>query len=869
MADTSDFPRPSAHGGDAYRGDITEHRLAKAVRDAWHSDSPDRRTALAGSPPPGAIALRCRYRHVADSVRTGAVLAPVALESWNRSLIAETEIDNAVHTGDFARAARMCEDLARQCDDEVTLVNALIGSGDVLRALGRAEEATGRYESALRHSGSCLYRFGRLRALVGMGHLALAHHSAVRATELFEEALGLAEQLEDPLYAANAVSGLGESAERGGALNRAVEMYERAHALYVEVAGVTGQAHAAQRVGVLHHRAGRPQAAGTWLVLAARAFERFDDPVGTVNVLESIGDLLLDVGDVDEAEARYQEAHALAVDHRLASAMAHAAQNFGRVAQARGDRAGAIAHFEQAGRSYRAQGDLLGLCNALTRLADSRDRLPDGAGRAAAVRDRVSAVFAIEEYRAAHHRADAQQEYRRRFSRVYASALRAAVRAGAPESFVVVADGLAGRRLAGLATRGVPPAMSDRLTLLQHLLVSSDQRWLAQSRPPGTGGMRFPAETPRQERLIRLLGSTAIGGAVREPARDAVEDLLAAVYLPPAHEGAALLASLPSGCHTLQLVIDPEEPLLLHRMWRDDRGGVLLDSTELSRETAELLAVVRTDSDEHSALRPRDLVPLSSLLPDQLRRAIAEGSVRRLLLVPASELWLVPWGAVPVAADRLLSQDCAYMVCPSLALQRELARRGPCRPVDRPTHLWRSPLMRNLELTGLRGDGRWTFAVPESGQEAKAALGAAAHTAVVLCHGRPADGPGHYLELDTDAWLLPADILSGTPPQRLYLFACWGTGVPGLTTTEPVTIATLALVRASVEVLATVGEYGDTPDGDQFAQWVLELLSESGVPAGQAVHEASRRILDLPGAWDWPVRDWAVLVPLGTFHSPR
>ncbi|WP_019057051.1 tetratricopeptide repeat protein [Streptomyces prunicolor] len=581
MADISSHLRATAHGGDAYRGDITQHRLATAVHDAWHGDSLEGRTALADCPPPGAIALRSRYRHVIDSVSTGAVLAPVSLEDWNRALIAETEIDNAVHTGDYAHAALLCGELAGDSGDEVTLTNALIGSGDVHRALGQAEEAVDHYETALGHSDSCAYRFGRLRALVGLGHLTLTHHSAVRATELFEEALTLAEQIGDPLYAANAVSGLGESAERRRELNQAAETHERAYTRYVEVASVTGQAHAAQRVGVLHHRAGRLQAAGTWLVVAARAFERFDDPVGTVNVLESMGDLLLDVDDTDEAEARYREAHALAVAHRLGPATAHAEQNLGRVAQARGDWVEAVARFEQAERAYRAQGDLLGVCNALTRLADSRERMPDRDGQAAALRDRLSAVFAIEEHRAAHSRADAQQEYRERFGKVYASALRAAVQAGSPESFVVVADGLAGRRLAGLATQDVPSTVADRLTLLQHLLVSSDQRWLAQRRPPGSGGLRFPAGMARQERLNLLLGSTAIGGTFREPAREAVEDLLAAVYLPPVNEGAALLASLPAACHTLQLVVDPQDPLLLYRMWRDDRGEVLLDSTAL------------------------------------------------------------------------------------------------------------------------------------------------------------------------------------------------------------------------------------------------------------------------------------------------
>ncbi|WP_149826619.1 hypothetical protein [Streptomyces tailanensis] len=66
--------------------------------------------------------------------------------------------------------------------------------------------------------------------------------------------------------------------------------------------------------------------------------------------------------------------------------------------------------------------------------------------------------------------------------------------------------------------------------------------------------------------------------------------------------------------------------------------------------------------------------------------------------------------------------------------------------------------------------------------------------------------------------------------------------------TEPVTVATLALVRGSVEVLATVGEYGDSGDGDAFARWVLEQRRTTDISASRAVHVASKRILDLPGS---------------------
>lgn len=855
------------NGGDAYRGDITRHPSSKLIFAAWQRSSAERRRIPVECRPPGAIALRCRYRHLTDPVEPYGVPAPVTAELWNQALTAETEIDNAVHTGRFAHATALCRELIDGPYDELTVTNALIGAGDVHRARGEVEEAIAQYDLALRRADACGYRFGRLRALAGLGHVALNQHSVERAREVYGEAREVARSIGDPLYEANALFGSAECAERSRDVTGAIEIHQQAHALYVDVASVTGQAHAAQRIGVLYHRAGRLPIARTWLVVAAKAFGQFDDPVGTVNVLESMGDLLLHVDETDEAEARYHDAWTIAQAHGLASAEAHAVQNFGRVARARRDWSAAVVLFEKAAAAYRETGDLLGVCNALEKLAECRERLGDPSGRAQAVRDRVAAVFAIEEYRAAHREAGVQQEYRERFGPVYASALRAAVRAGVPEAFVVVADGLAGRRLAGLATREVPAGVAGRLVFLQDLLVRSDERWLAQRRAPGAGGTQLPPDTPRQQRVAVMMSSLTIGDTVSEPARAAVEDLLAAVYLPPADEGADLLAAVPDRCHLLQLVIDPDDPRLLHRLWRDEQGESRLDSVELSDACTRLLAVVRSDSQEHSSLRPADVTVLGELLPEGLRRALADAAVPRLLLVPVGGLWLVPWGAVPVGPRRLLAESTEYVVCPSLVIQRVLVRRGPARPVDKPPCLWRNPRMESLRLTELRADGRWTFDLPATASQISSVLAADAHTVVVLCHGRPAVGPGHYLELEPGSWLLPADLLDGTPPQRFYLFTCWGGGVPGQAMTEPVTIATLALVTGSVEVLATVGEYGDTPDGDEFAQWVLEPLSTAGTPLSRAVHLASTRLLALEGAWEWPLRDWAPLLPLGTFHD--
>lgn len=848
---------------DSYKGDITAHMLVGLLFEAWRTESPDLRADVASRPPPGPIALRCRYHHLIDSEREGNPLAPVSEEEWNRALVVETEGDNALRVGDFDRAITLFREVEDgRGFDLVSSANARLGIGEAHRARGDVEGASRWFEAALHSAGQAGYRFGRLRALIALGYLALHHHSVVRAREVFDEALDLAVALGDGVYHANAVQGLAECAERDGATDDALAGYQRAHELFREIRSLTGQAHVAQRIGALHHRRGRADLARDWLVDAAKAFAEDNDPVGMVNTLDGLGDILLDVDDPDAAEVQYQAAQEIALDRELPLALAHSAQNFARVAAARQEWTVAEDLFQAAIAEYRTAGDLLGVCTALGKRAAVRKR----AGRAEdALTDRVAAVFAIEEFRAANREPRAQLEYRGRFAAVYAHALRTAVSSGSAERFAVVSDGLAGRRLPGLAEAVIPAGIRDNVTLTQDLVVRANQRWAADPRGPGASSMGSRAGITKQERVRQLLGNAALRGAMPGMAKDAIDDLLAAVYLPPADDGAALLAALPSECHVLQLVPDPEDPALIHRLWRDDRGRFELDTIELGPKCLELIALLQENNDERSGLCPRRLLSLSALLPERLPEALADMPMPRLLLLPVGELWLVPWGAVPVREDKLLAQAAEYVVCPSMSLQRVLRNRGPARPIDGPTGIWRSPVMDFLGLSALDCDPRWWLNEPLRAVLATGLLADGTHTVILTCHGRPADGPGHYLELDEGIWLLPADVLGPVAPARLYLITCWGAGVPGQAMADPITIATLALARGSAEVLATVGEFGDTKVGNLFAESVLGLLADTDTVASAAVHQAGKRLARETGAWEWPLRDWASLLPIGTF----
>ena len=845
--------------------EVLAHPMAEQLFVAWHGANPDDRAELATLPPPGAIALRCRYRHLMDTVSTGARLTPIERSLWDQALLLETEGDLALVTGDFQQARSAFETLRGLANGHhVLLTNALIGLGDVLRGIDEVEQATAAYEAALDAAEEEGYRFGRMRALVGAGHLLLNFHTATAAQDRFTQAQELAFAVGDPLYQANAVHGVAETLDRLGNRTEAIEGFTQAYRLFSDIGSQIGRAHTAQRLGALLHRLDRIPEATEWHSLAAKDFEQLNDRVGQVNTLDGLGDLLLDQGDYDAAEIRYQESFTIAGSHRLPIARANALQNLARVARARANWTEAEHGFDAARAAYRQVGDLLGMSNALDKLAESRVALGRNVD---ALRARVEAVFVIEEYRAANTEPAAQTEYRRRFARTYAEALRAAVDTNSATAFAVIADGLAGRRLAGLATAEVPEVAADETALIQEMLVRADRRWLSTQSNPMPTGMELPAGTTREERRLRMLGALGLRRGLVEPAETAVETLLSGFYLPPVDEGADLLASLPTGCHALQVLVDPVDDRLIHWLWRDDDGQNDVGTTTLSEECAALLAVLREDTMTRSDLRPNQLIALGELLPGQLRTALAEHTRGRLLLVPVGDLWLVPWGAVPLA-DRVVLGACAeFVVCPSLSLQRTLQSRGSVRPVDRPTSFWRSPLMDCHSMAALHTDPRWTFANPASASEAKTLLGSGAHTMIIVCHGRLLSGVGHYLELDVDTWLLPADVYEARPPHRLYLITCWGAGVPGNAMTDPVSVATLALAKGSHEILATVGDFGDTEDADLFVQWVLEGLHGITVSASLAVHRAIRRTFEHSAMWHQPLRDWGPLLPIGTFHE--
>ncbi|MBK8078284.1 MAG: hypothetical protein IPK24_22745 [Kineosporiaceae bacterium] len=79
-------------------------------------------------------------------------------------------------------------------------------------------------------------------------------------------------------------------------------------------------------------------------------------------------------------------------------------------------------------------------------------------------------------------------------------------------------------------------------------------------------------------------------------------------------------------------------------------------------------------------------------------------------------------------------------------------------------------------------------------------------------------------------------------------------------TGDPLTLAVIALVAGSREVLATVGELADSPEATFFVQRILATRAPE-LPG--AVTQATRALLAGPGMRKAPVAHWAPIITLG------
>ncbi|MFD9001448.1 hypothetical protein ACFV0T_10830 [Streptomyces sp. NPDC059582] len=283
---------------------------------------------------------------------------------------------------------------------------------------------------------------------------------------------------------------------------------------------------------------------------------------GRVQALVSWGYMTLWHHSAKPALEQLQEAADIATALDDPAFQGNAAQHRAGTARGRGHWAEAVELFTESLALYRGIGDLLGMSHALAEPAEAQEECGSAED---ALRTWREAVVEVDSYRADH-----QEEYRRRLRDMYRGSLSAAEKHHSPETLAVVADFLAGHRLVGLLEANNTAMAGNMMDRLKELPIRADRGLLAHRRSTRPDGDRFGAER-RQSRIHRL-GAFEVRHKTEPRWGESLDDLLAAVYLPPADEGGALLDALPNGCHTLHILLDLVDEDLVRWAWSDAQG---------------------------------------------------------------------------------------------------------------------------------------------------------------------------------------------------------------------------------------------------------------------------------------------------------
>ncbi|MBL8929045.1 MAG: CHAT domain-containing protein [Kineosporiaceae bacterium] len=830
---------------------------SRALFAAWQlaaSGPPGVRSArrqLTRTPEPGAVALRCRYRHLLDPAA-----APVPrgeTPSWDRWC----EITRIETEGDLAlvrapsNAAAVFERL-RALEDSATLrivtVNALQGLGDTARQHDQHEAAAQLLTAAIDLAANDGYRFGEVRALVSLGYLTMAVSSAHEALDFFERALQVAEAIPDALFAANAGLGAAEATLRLGRPGQARDRAAAAYRAFDTLGSHMGAGNAAERLASAHRALDQPGEVVSALTLAQGHFRQAGSTVGQVNALDGLGEAALAAGHHDEAAGHFTAARDLA-GPAYERGRLNAVQGLARAARARHQWQVAADHHRSALDGFDALGDLVGQMHAFDGLAICAGHL-DGA--AEELRVRLQSVQALERLRASRNDHSVQLEYRRRFTGIYQAAMRSALAQHDPDAATYLLECLAGRRLAGLLD-SLPATGTDAAELTAHLTAMADQRLAGRLADPQS----------RTERVARLLGATAIRHAVADQARDALDDLAASLFLPlDPSEASGLLAAAPDGMHVLVVAADATTPGELCHVWRDASGETHLGSVALPAATLDTMNRYVTGTSGYPGIG--DLAPLRHLVPDRLRAELAASTPQapvRLLLIPLGGLWLLPWPALLLDDHRVLGEVAELSLCPSLTVAkalRERPRANAEHAAASRTAVWHNPTLTEHRYRLDSALGCAPLPIADAAGARRALLAAPSGPVVIVGHGRPVDGSA-YLELAPGEIVTTAELLASKPAARLALICCWGAADRSSVTADPLTLAVTALIAGSREVLATVGELADSPQATFFVQRILASRTTS-LPS--AVTQATRALLAGPGMREAPVAHWAPIITL-------
>jgi hypothetical protein len=331
---------------------------------------------------------------------------------------------------------------------------------------------------------------------------------------------------------------------------------------------------------------------------------------------------------------------------------------------------------------------------------------------------------------------------------------------------------------------------------------------------------------------------------------------------------------------------------------RDGRESVTTREPDHAGETEGVRAQApdwRTSPRCHH-LTSRDVSPWAALaglllppgLLETLRHIDPTGSVPKLLVVPDSSLWRVPWAALSVAPDArdgYVVDRAVLAMSPSLSLMEEQqqAHRLPSGTGsgsrERAFAFLSGVDAEGLDMERAALDAAYGSDVthahsPEQLLSLLAPDGVDYALGTASVHGNDRPGLAHALRLDRTTTLSAARMLTLRFPHTLLINACLSAELDERHGTDPLGIPTVALCRGAETV---IGGIFPLPDGKarnaryshptaRILAVLYQLLAE-GVAPSTALRSAQRRFRAEVGSV--PPRLWAGLVSITTsFDDP-
>jgi tetratricopeptide (TPR) repeat protein len=386
--------------------------------------------------------------------------------------------------------------------------------------------------------------------------------------------------------------------------------------------------------------------------------------------------------------------------------------------------------------------------------------------------------------------------------------------------------------------------------------------------------------------VVRSVRSAEVEGAWTGLSADALTERLEFLYAELGRRTSDLFASAVGAVpvdweaiaavtqDVLALVTVPDDTGdVVIAVWRSSEGKTAVAVTEVDEDLLLLRdTLVRPGSQglvDRVGLTASDLHAVGRLLPPELAAALGNASSPvRLVIVPTSWMWAVPFAGVPIGGEGagLLIDRADIVLAPSIRFFIELAgRRAAGAEHGTGAVSWQAPGSGIVapEVDALRHHGGETVEL-SSAAEVREAFVRGGHryrTAVLAAHGNRKPGMAQAV-LDGDRPVLSAsDYLDGErmPPRFLSLASCHSGYPGGDDPHEPLGLALAALTAGVQQVVSSSFEMDayEGPATDCLRRLYTELAHNSDVPAVLC------RILREGRHNEEPLYRWAVLSVIG------